>query len=368
MRHLLLAFKIIVALVTLLALSVILFVNYAPTFGASPRGESLERIESSEHYQDGRFKNKIETVLDTSTPEQPRSLGAFFSPAADKNPTAPLPTKSLQAKTLSPGQFIWLGHSTVLFNADNTIILTDPVFHRASPVPFIGEPFEMQFTPALDQLPAIDVVLISHDHYDHLDHLAIQALNQKVEHFLVPLGLASHLMHWGIPTSKISEFDWYESVQLQGVDFTLTPARHFSGRGINNRFSTLWGSWVVASKTLKVFFSGDSGYFDEFKQIGQNFGPFDIAFIENGAYNATWAQVHMLPEQAVQTSLDLGANYFFPIHWGKFDLALHPWDEPIQRAKTAAEQQAVQMLTPLIGETFSLQTPPQSDWWLNTKQ
>ncbi len=363
MRWIITTLKYLILTAGLVSVVIACFVNFAPTFGAAPSGASLARVEASSNYADGQFNNIVDTQLDTSSPENPRAYAAYFSPPADKNPQSALPSRRLDIELLVPGSFVWLGHSSVLFNTDGKLILSDPVFNRASPVPLIGKAFELQQPTPIDDLPNIDVVIISHDHYDHLDHLAIQALNSRTKQFLVPLGLAAHLEHWGIPTDKIIELDWYESTRQQDIDFTLTPARHFSGRGINNRYSTLWGSWVVKSKDQSVFFSGDSGYFDEFKKIGQTYGPFDIAFMENGAYNPTWAQVHMTPEQSVQASIDLNANVLFPIHWGKFDLALHKWDEPIIRAKKAAELLDVTIATPLIGEVFTATEPPSDNWW-----
>jgi len=355
-----------VAFVVLLV-GVSAFLYFSPTFGAAPRGESLARIEASPNFYEGRFHNLVETTLDTSTPEQPRSFSSFIRPEPGKHPEVPLPSERFELSSLAPDMFVWLGHSTVLFNSGGTVILADPVFNRASPVPFIGELFAFTHRVGIEDLPDIDVVIVSHDHYDHLDHKAISDLDDKAAHFLVPLGLSAHLRRWGIAADKITELDWYDSKRVRDVDFTLTPARHFSGRGLTNRFSTLWGSWVVSSNDLNVYFSGDGGYSEEFAKIGQQFGPFDIAFIENGAYNSGWAQIHMFPEQSVQASIDLQARVFFPIHWSKFDLSLHAWDEPADRALAAAEKLGVTMASPLVGETFSPDTVTQDRWWQDLK-
>jgi len=320
-----------------LVVSIAAFLRFAPTFGAAPNDESLTKIKASPNFREGRFHNLVETVIDTSTPDQPGLLGSFLKPPKGKLPQAPLPSMRFDATQLTPGKFAWLGHSTFLFNTGEKVILADPVFNRASPVPFIGTPFALQHPTTVDDLPNIDVVIISHDHYDHLDHKAISDLNDKVEHFLVPLGLAAHLQHWGVTPEKIIEFDWYDEKRLLDISFTLTPARHFSGRGLTDRYSTLWGSWVVQSDDVNVFFSGDGGYSSEFGKIGETFGPFDIAFIENGAYNKGWAQIHMMPEESVQASVDLRARVFFPIHWSRFDLSTHFWDEPAERAAKHAK-------------------------------
>lgn len=261
------------------------------------------------------------------------------------------------------GDFVWFGHSTVLMKTDSVTVLADPVFYNASPVPMTVKPFPMQTVHTIDDLPEIDVVIISHDHYDHLDYKAIQELDEKVSRFLVPLGVKAHLLHWGVNAEKITEMDWYENTQYQSVEFVFTPSRHFSGRGITNRSSTLWGSWVVNSSSANIFFSGDSGYFDEFKKIGERYGPFDIAFVEDGAYSVNWSQIHLMPEESVQVGIDLGTKVYFPIHWGKFDLSTHVWTEPIERAKKEAEKHNLSVATPIIGEVFTATDYSKSTWW-----
>ena len=357
-----------VALIVLLVLGVVLFVNFAPAFGDSPSGESLTRIQASPNYDGEKFVNQVETRVDTRDPQSSQSLFAsllrFFSPAPGKTPTVPLPSVRFQPAALTEGSFVWMGHSTVLMRTGGLTILADPVFHGASPLPGTVKPFGMVAQPALGDLPDhIDVVLISHDHYDHLDHQAIQKLAPRVDRFLVPLGLKAHLLRWDVPEAKIQEHDWYDSLRVQEVDFITTPARHFSGRGLSNRYSTLWASWVIRSDSLRIFFNGDSGYWDGFREIGDAYGPFDIAFVENGAYDQDWAEIHMMPEESVQASLDLRAERMFPIHWGKFDLANHPWDDPILRTEKESARRQVQIVTPLIGQPFTLENAPHLTWW-----
>jgi len=347
----------------ILVLLVVAFMYLAPTFGARASGDSLQRIEQSENYRDGRFVNKVDTEVDTREPGAPLDLATYLFPAAGKNPSATLPSLAFNNAKFNAGDFVWLGHSTLMFKTVSSTVLIDPVFNRASPIPIGGKPFVFEVTPTIDVLPAIDVVLISHDHYDHLDHITIGELSASVGHFVVPLGIGAHLMRWGVSADKIVELDWYESHDIADTTFTLTPSRHFSGRGFSDRFATLWGSWAIKAGDLSVFHSGDSGYFDEFKSIGEQFGPFDIAFVENGAYNKDWSQIHMMPEQSAQAAVDLGAKVFFPIHWGKFDLAKHQWTDPIVRAVAAGKRLNIKVAAPLVGQIFQADNPPFESWW-----
>ena len=341
----------------------VLFVLYAPVFGGSQSPESLGRIKHSRNFVEDKFVNQLATSVSTRPPSTKTSIMDWVFQQDDKNPTEPLPSRILHPDIFTEGKFVWLGHSTLLMKINSVVIMTNPVFNRASPVPVIGSPFAVQNLISIDDLPAVDAVIISHDHYDHLDYQAIKVLSKRVDHFFVPLGVKAHLERWGVASTNISELDWYESEVYRGVRLTLAPARHFSGRGLWDRNSTLWGSWIISSQTLNVYFSGDSGYSDTFKTIGQRYGPFDIAFLENGAYNLDWAQIHMMPEEVVQASIDLNARVLFPIHWSKFDLALHPWDEPAIRLTKEARNRAVAVATPLIGEAFDVNNYPTTQWW-----
>ena len=251
--------------------------------------------------------------------------------------------------------------------------MTDPVFNRASPLPsfsskskrnfFNGKPFAFENPILIDNLPKVDIVIISHDHYDHLDSKAIKDLSNRVDHFFVPLGVGAHLERWGVNKNIITELDWYDSKNYKNIKFTFAPSLHFSGRGVTNGNSTLWGSWIIKSNKLNAYFSGDGGYSETFKKLGDQYGPFDIAFIENGAYNVDWSNVHMYPDEAVQANIDLKSKVLFPIHWSKFDLSIHPWDEPIIRITKEAEKKNVNIATPMIGEIFDLINLPKTPWW-----
>lgn len=361
--------KIIILLLiiaALLVISLVAFLKFSPVFGGKPDADSKQKIVASKNYEGDIFKNLKPLVLQTENPNESSmidALSSFLFPDKNKNPMKPLPSHSINIEDLKNNHFIWLGHSTVLFKTGNKTIITDPVFNPASPVPFIVKPFPVENPIYVGDLPKIDAVLISHDHYDHLDMQAIKDLDHKVDLFYVPFGIKTHLQRWGVANAKIIELDWYQSASLDDVDFVLTPSRHFSGRGITDRFKTLWGSWVVRSPNLRVYFSGDGGYFPEFKTIGERYGPFDIVFMEDGAYNQSWAQVHMMPEEAAQAAEDLQAKVLLPIHWAKFDLAMHRWEEPAERISKALSDKNIELVTPVIGELFNLQDLPQKPWW-----
>ena len=262
--------------------------------------------------------------------------------------------------------FVWIGHSTFLLRMEQKTLLIDPMFSSVpSPISFIGgKRFNQELPFQIEQLDSVDFVLITHDHYDHLDFPSIKALAPKVRQFLVPLGIGEHLKTWGVPSEKIRELDWWEHVTMDALSFHLTPAQHFSGRAIADRFHTLWGSWVIKSATEALFFSGDSGYAPHFKEIGERLGPFDMAFVEAGQYNKRWPDVHMYPEESYLATMDVKAKAVMPIHWGAFSLAMHPWNEPAQKMYERAQTGEPIIVIPKIGEKVSLQDLPDTQpWW-----
>ena len=359
--------KYVFFFIIIISVTIFLFFRTYYQFGGTPDKKSQININNSDHYITDSFVNiyKIPKFkIDKNKPiSKDPSLKDWFFPPEGKNPSRPLPSIMFNKDEFKNDKFSWLGHSTVLMNTGGLKIITDPVFNRASPIPILGKPFPYENTTSIEDLPKINVVILSHDHYDHLDAKAMNKLSNKIDHFIVPLGVKGHLMSWGIDRTKISELDWYETKNYQGVDFTLTPAQHFSGRSFTDLNKTLWGSWVIKSQDLNLFFSGDSGYSDIFKEIGKDYGPFDLAFIECGGYNSNWADVHMFPYEVVQSSLDLNANLFIPISWAKFDLSIHTWDEPIIRLTTESKRREVNISTPMIGEVFDISKPPNDHWW-----
>jgi len=293
---------------------------------------------------------------------------AFDKPAGTAPDASAIPVRRLRPAdlTAAPEGSLWrLGHSTVLLKLDGRFWITDPVFaRRASPLSFAGPARFHDLPLTLDELPPLAAVILSHDHYDHLDKDAIRALAGRAEHFIAPSGVGDLIVEWGVPAAKVTQLAWWESRTVAGVTFTATPAQHFSGRGLFDRNQRLWCSWAVRSATLNLFFSGDSGYFPGFKAIGERLGPFDVTMIEAGAYDRRWLGVHMLPEQTVQAHQDLRGRWLLPIHNGSFDLAFHPWQEPLERVSRAAQAQGVALLTPAFGERVALAAPQATTaWW-----
>jgi L-ascorbate metabolism protein UlaG (beta-lactamase superfamily) len=338
------------------------------SFGKLPSSARLERIKKSPHYRDDRFQNIVITKTIAEDASYLRMAIDFFGKGIDREPTSPLPTTKTTLDTFTSENpvIIWFGHSSFLIKMNRKNILVDPVFsERPSPVQYAGsKSYPGTMIYSTNDLPELDAIIISHDHYDHLDYNTIVALKNKTKVFCVPLGVSEHLLHWGVDEKKILEFDWWESKSiLPEFELIATPARHFSGRGFK-RDKTLWASYVLKTSQHRIFIGGDSGYDGSFKTIGEKYGPFDIAMLECGQYDAQWPYIHMMPEETVQASIDLNARVLMPVHWGKFTLALHPWKEPIERASKHAAALKVKLATPQIGEPIVLHDLiPQREWW-----
>ena len=294
----------------------------------------------------------------------------FFNKPADTCPSGEIPVQPVTKRQLQAARnntVYRLGHSTVLLKLHDVFWITDPMFSdRASPVQWAG-PQRFHRPPIIiDELPPIKAVIISHDHYDHLDRHSILQLASKVDYFLMPLGVGDIIVDWGVPTSKVKQLDWWQDIDIGGVQLVATPARHFSGRGLLNRNQTQWASWVFLADNQRVFFSGDSGYFGGFKKIGDKYGPFDLTLLETGAYNKNWPEVHMHPEESIQAHIDLKGKYLLPIHNGTFDLSMHSWRDPFDKIFALGNAQKIPVMTPVIGEPINmLSINGGQQWWKN---
>lgn len=363
-----LAIKVILSVLAMLGLA-IYFINVNLVAKPAPTANA-----ESEHFYGNKFHN-----------EQPRTPLSYKDTAAlwvrfftEKKvdttpditiPVVPMQRADLDALSNDALHLVKLGHSSVLLKVYGEYWLIDPVFsERASPFSFVGPKRFHQPPIDLKDLPPIDKVLISHNHYDHLDKASIKALMAKTQQFLVPKGIDGDLINWGIEANKIITFDWWQELQTHQGLIAFTPTQHFSGRGMGDGNSTLWGSWVIKTPQESLFFSGDSGYFAGFKAIGDRYGPFDLTLVETGAYDKDWADIHMTPEQSVQAHIDLQGKVMMPIHNGTFDLAFHTWHDPFDRVVNEAENRNVALSTPKFGHVFSLDTlPPLTPWWKATQ-
>jgi L-ascorbate metabolism protein UlaG (beta-lactamase superfamily) len=353
---------------------IILFMSIHPAFGGNPTTEQKEAYRQLDNYVDGNFINDVPTRRAFENPSDTTSTSnTSISEVKDRNPVSPIPVYVIDWNKINSDNdsLTWFGHSAFLLSIDNKKLLIDPMLSPVvSPVSFVGrnryEYSEDIMLYLIDEMPSIDAVFITHDHYDHLDYRSIVKLNSKVSHFFVPLGCSAHLIRWGIPEEKITELNWWEETEYQGLTVALTPSRHSSGRNPFNIDTTLWGGWVILGNRTRIYTSGDSGYGPHFKQIGDKYGPFDITLIEGAQYDRNWPDLHMVPEQAIQANLDVGGKTMMLMHWGAFTLANHSWKEPIERALEEANEREVNIIAPQIGETVlldsDLQMPP-TLWW-----
>jgi len=326
-------------------------------------GERGRRYASSPQFAGGKFRNSV-PAAEVTPSSIPRLVSASLTDRDRRHPRLPIPL--VTPETGGDGLYVtWFGHSSALIELDGRRVLIDPVWsERCSPSRLTG-PKRLHEPPiALRELPPIDAILISHDHYDHLDMPTIRNLvDLQAAPFLVPLGVGAHLERWGVPATRIIELDWDERSTVAGIEFIATAARHFSGRGFT-RDETLWSSWVIAGPTRKAFYSGDTGYFPGFAQIGAEHGPFDVTLVQVGAYGDAWPDIHMVPEDGVATHVDVRGGLMIPVHWATFNLALHDWPEPADRAWREAKARDVKLAVPRPGERVDVDNPPSVDgWW-----
>jgi L-ascorbate metabolism protein UlaG (beta-lactamase superfamily) len=351
-----------------LALAISSFISYAIfdawiPFGSSPTGAHADRVARSPLWRDGSLHNPYEDRLDNLA-----ALSRAASASPDTSPHTPPPVYPLKPSSLkdlpaSGLRVTWLGHSTSLVEIDGQRILIDPVWgRRASPLQWLGPQRWYEVPIALKDLPEIDAVLISHDHYDHLDYPTINAIKDWNVKFIVPLGVGAHLRYWGVTDDKIVELDWWEQTQLGDVKITSTPARHFSGRMLLDNNTKGWMGFAMRGPSRSAYYSGDSGMFDEIDEIGSKLGPFDVTLIEVGQYDSSWPDVHFGPEQAVDVHRRVRGDVMMPVHWGTFALAYHAWTEPIERVLAAGHDLPV--IIPMAGQPVEPTTRPALNrWW-----
>jgi len=339
--------------------------NILRAFGAEPDGARLQRAQASPQWRHGRFDQGLPNHMDYVG-----MLVRFLLRRGTKVPTAAVPVEATDPSAFArpPASGLgltWLGHSSVLVELEGVRVLLDPMWGpRASPTPAAGPKRFFEAPLALERLPDLDAVVLSHDHYDHLDEGTIVALNRRGCLFVAPLGVGAHLERWGVPAERIVELDWWQEWDVKGVTLACVPARHFSGRKPWGQNRTLWSGWVLKGRTRRFYYSGDSGYFNGFKAIGAKYGPFDAACLDCGAYDPTWPDAHLGPEQAVQACLDAGAALLLPMHWATFHLALHGWTEPVERLLVAARAAGVAVAAPRPGQRLDPARPPAPErWW-----
>ena len=336
-------------------------------FGKLPTGARLERIKKSKNYRDGAFQNQHFTPDLAEGTSYFDILKSFMNKPKNTEPPQNIPsikTNLFQLDSLK-SQIVWFGHSSYFIKTNGLNILIDPVFSgSASPVSFFGKNFKGSNEYEAEDFPELDFVIITHDHYDHLDYKTILKLKRKTKHFYTSLGVGAHLNLWGIDDSKITEFDWWDSIAVTpNIKIIATPGRHFSGRKFK-RNQSLWASYILQTPTENLFLGGDSGFDTHFEEIGKKYGPFDLALLECGQYNKMWGYIHMMPEQVLQAAIDLNTKVLMPVHWSKFTLALHPWNEPIKRVTANAKERNVKLTTPLIGQVITInENYPDSIWW-----
>lgn len=339
-------------------------------FGGKITKELLEQYQQSENWRNNSFQNLEPTSLDTNLLNMPAMIYKQLSNRSGRMPDKPLPILPFDRSAfLSPApeaKFIWYGHSVVLMRISNKTLLIDPMLGpNTTPIaPFPTKRFSEDTLSLIDDFPEIDLVLFTHDHYDHLDYASMQKLKRKTKQYFVALGVKRHLVSWNVDPDLITEFDWWDSNLFHEIDITFTPTRHFSGRGLTDRMKGLWGGWVFQTRKEKIWFSGDGGYGEHFKEVGKRLGPFDFAFMECGQYNDDWRPIHLFPDESVQAAIDAGAKKAMPVHWAGFSLSYqHTWTEPGDEFLKAALDLNLSYALPPLGKLFSASSNETDKWW-----
>ncbi len=345
----------------------VFFVLNLPVFGKKPEGKRLKRIRELNNYKDGALQNLSHTPMKPADVSYWSIIGEMLRKNPDKRPLFSLPSVKPDFSLTDHTRVTWFGHSSYLLQVNGFNILVDPVFSvTPSPFSFLGyNRFSGTDFIKPEDLPELDVVLLTHDHYDHLDYQTILKIDHKTKAFITALGVGAHLEHWQIDGHKIKELSWGEQETVHGITFIASQARHFTGR-LFKRNQTAWTSFVVQTPNHQLFIGGDSGYDTFFKEIGEHYGPFDLAILECGQYNKFWPYIHMFPHETVKAALDLKAKVLMPVHWGKYALAMHNWDEPIKELVNEAEQNQLKLTTPKLGEAVVIDIHyPTQKWWVS---
>lgn len=359
---------IAISIIGILIISGIIFLNL-PRFGKTPSGDRLERVKSSPNYREGKFQNQSYTIQLTGDKNMfLTGLDFLFGKKERLTPTVALPTIKTDLINLNRESdiLVWFGHSSYFMQIDGKRILVDPVFSDASPVSFINKPFKGTDIYKPTDMPDIDYLFISHDHWDHLDYNTVMELKDRTSKIICGLGVGEHFEHWGFDKNKVIELDWNAGSTLdKGFSTYCLPARHFSGRGLSPNQS-LWASFLLQTPTMKIYIGGDSGYDAHFAKIGEQFAEIDLAILENGQYNQDWKYIHMMPEEVIQAAKDLHAKSLLPVHSSKFALGYHSWDEPLKRITEANKKENLRLQTPMIGEIVNLKDSTQTfkEWWV----
>ena len=347
--------------IALLAFITFSFLN-SDVFGRQP---DTSAFTGSSNFFDKSFQNQSPTPMMTKDANYWKLMREIFNKPKSNTPSEIIQSVKTDLKNLSvvDDSLIWFGHSSYLLTIGGKRILVDPVFYKASPVSFFGKPYKMTYQYLPKDFPDIDLLVITHDHYDHLDHRAVCELKPKVKSVITSKGVDGHLKLWGYKAEQIIALNWNDKAIIEGNEFICVPARHFSGRKFK-RGQTLWSSFVLNTPSAKIYLGGDSGYDTHFKEIGEKYGPFDLAILECGQYGRYWPVSHMLPEETLQASKDLKAKALLPVHWGKFSLSSHPWTEPVERLLIANADEAQVVFTPQIGEVLELSSENKTvKWW-----
>lgn len=359
-------------IITCIAVLTVTFfiVNNMKAFGGVPKGKRLKRIRQSKLYKKKQFRNISHTPSITEGYKMWKVTYDFFLGKKDPllKPLTAIPSLHTNLKNIDKNEdvLIWLGHSSYYLQTNGVSFLIDPVLSLyGSPFKYFNKAFKGSDIFKPEDIPNIDYLVITHDHFDHLDYPTVKSIGKRTGMAIIPLGVGAHLERWGYPESKLIEEEWGTEVALENnIKIVFTPARHFSGRRVRQN-DTLWSSYVLITPTKRIFLGGDSGYDSHFKTIGEQYGPFDYAVLENGQYGEAWRYIHTLPEDVIQAAIDLKAERIIPVHAAKFALALHPWNEPLQKITALGREKKLNILTPMIGEVVDLNQSEQkfTAWW-----